>query len=521
MKNIIAKAEGNYPFTFYIEKAQSSEENGMMYVTGIASTVNIDHDKERMAAVALTKMANIINEKSVPLRLEHQKEDSAIVGQVNKAWVDERNQLWVKAVLDPSNATSQILYRSLKEGVKLGLSVGGRVKSAAREFSEATGKMVKTFYDVVLDEVSVTQKPANYDAWLFAKSIISKGEDSSKYKDTNLYREFLFENPQLDYLQVFEKSIPGQEWKKVESQLTKNEAMDENTKDKETEKATDVDTETKPDAKDETAKSYVSQATFKEFEKTVADGFEKLASLFSKAMETETKPKEDAEKDAESDKKDTAETAAKGEEAMDTNNPDKAKEETEVAAKDGEDAKETETEAKAESESNSSDSSKPKEETKQYGGEYQMDTVKSAVRKIKDVLAKSGIDMTEKAEVKKSSVHPLDEFVGALTTAFESVVEKSQKDGKRILGLESSLHEAIKNSDELQKSIKEFLAIPGKKQSVSLGMPYMVTKEGRRYSLLAKEVGADIKKSADNKGKTFKDVYKTEYSSIKEEDSVM
>jgi phage head maturation protease len=157
MSKVISKAEGNFEFTFYIEKAIAEKEGGKLFVQGVASTMNVDHDSERMSGSALKQMATIINTKTVPLRIEHQKSDDAIVGDVNKAWIDDRGQLWIKAELDPENPMSKILHDSLQKGVKLGLSVGGRVKKAFRELAEGAGKMVKTFYDVVLDEVSVTQ----------------------------------------------------------------------------------------------------------------------------------------------------------------------------------------------------------------------------------------------------------------------------------------------------------------------------------------------------------------------------
>ena len=156
-KNKIIKieADGDFPFSFYIEKAIPDGDEENMTIKGVASTVNIDHDNERMSPEALQSMAEIINEKSVPLRVEHQKDDNAIVGNVNKAWVDSRNQLWIEAALDKSHPGASMLYKALKTGAKLGLSVGGRVKHAMKDLSESAGKMIKTFYNVVLDEVSV------------------------------------------------------------------------------------------------------------------------------------------------------------------------------------------------------------------------------------------------------------------------------------------------------------------------------------------------------------------------------
>src|SRR3990172_6785786 len=102
-KRLIAQASGEFPFVFYIEKAVPTEENNELFVEGIASTTNVDHDNERMSEHALKQMASIVNSESVPLRIEHQKGDGAIVGKVFKAWIDERNQLWIKAMLDKTN----------------------------------------------------------------------------------------------------------------------------------------------------------------------------------------------------------------------------------------------------------------------------------------------------------------------------------------------------------------------------------------------------------------------------------
>src|SRR5262249_4210407 len=162
-----------------------------------------------------------INFDGVPLRVEHSKADSAIIGQVSKAWVDDRNQLHIQAELDKAHPVSPILHSSMKQGLKMGLSVGGLIKRAAREFSEAVGKNVKTFYDVMLKEVSVTPRPANYDSWVIAKSIATNEVEAEGLRKSNFYNMFLNENPQLDYLQVFSKSIPDKEWRRVESSITK------------------------------------------------------------------------------------------------------------------------------------------------------------------------------------------------------------------------------------------------------------------------------------------------------------
>lgn len=217
--NVVAKFEGDAKFLFRIEKADVSynkEDEGKMILMGVASSANIDHDQERMALPALQRMASIINEKSVPLRIEHQKSDEAIVGKVIAGSVDERGNLNIKAELDPGDPRSKQIYDAMKSGTKLGYSVGGRVKSAVREMAEGMGKKIKTFYDVILDEVSLTPRPANFDAYAIAKSIANNNEEADTFRFTPVYNNFLFENPQLDYLAVIEKSIPDSKWVKVD-----------------------------------------------------------------------------------------------------------------------------------------------------------------------------------------------------------------------------------------------------------------------------------------------------------------
>jgi hypothetical protein len=118
-----------------------------------------------------------------------------------------------------------MLWKGLEAGAKFGFSVGGSVKRAMRELNEGIGKLVKTFYDVELKEVSITPKPANFDAWLVNHYFAKSYEDAKNYYDNfTFYNKFLSENPQLDYLAVFEKSI-GDKWIKVDSNNSNNKQM--------------------------------------------------------------------------------------------------------------------------------------------------------------------------------------------------------------------------------------------------------------------------------------------------------
>lgn len=201
---------GGAPFQIFVEKATvAGNTDGRMIVEGLATTTNVDHDQERMSPEAIKAMEDEINKNGVPLISEHSKEWDGVLGHVFKAWVDERNQLHVQAELDKDMSKSKDLYTALKKGAQLGLSIAGIVKKAGLEMVEGIGKKCKTFYDVLLKEVSVTNRPSNFDTWLIAKGIAKSREKGmyEKYLNTNSYQEYLKCNPKLDWQYAIAKSV--------------------------------------------------------------------------------------------------------------------------------------------------------------------------------------------------------------------------------------------------------------------------------------------------------------------------
>jgi hypothetical protein len=513
------EAEGEFPFTFYIEKAVASTENEEMILEGIASTTNVDHDNERMSKDALRAMEATINKEGVPLRVEHQKDAAAVIGRVFKAWVDERNQLHIRASLDKSHPVSPILHHSMKEqGVKMGLSVGGVVKSAMKEFSESVGGLVKTFYDVALQEVSVTPRPANYDSWLVAKSIAKDTKEAEKYSENvGLRKEFLFENSQLDYLQAFAKSVPDKAWRKVETtDINKNEnnmAKDNINKDNEHDTT-------------DTAKS-VSRPEFDGLSKAVQDligavskGFDGIGTLIGKMGDgpkdqvnpSKAKPEDESpaakssEKDEETEKaEDDKEDTEKSEDTDDMKEKSEDKDDTEKAAKDDTYDMETVTRSiatidKLSKKLDGMKKAEEKEETEKAEDKDEEDAEKSE-------------DKDETAE-KSSKHHPLDVFVVKMTDLMEKAVGRMEGKGKRVLGFEKSFAEDVQSDPALQTELMKLLKMPGFKKSVAMGVPMMVTKDGKRYPLMA--VPEQVEKSADTP-KDFKTLYKSRYSSGSQE----
>lgn len=534
---MVLEASGEFPFQFFIEKAVASEVEDDFILEGIASTTNVDHDNERMSAEALRAMESAINNGGVPLRVEHSKEANAIIGNVFKAWVDDRNQLHIQARLDKSHPVSPILFSSMKQGAKMGLSVGGVVKRATREFVESTGKMIKTFFDVALNEVSVTPRPANYDSWLVAKSIKTEGEDGDRFRGTAFYNEFLFENPQLDYLQAFAKSVPDKAWHKV---VTKNNS----------EHMTTEETEEKKKATEEhDTEKAVSRQEFNALVKAMGEGFKSVLSVLkmSESAADQDNPKEEKPKDVGDKSRKSIDEPAK-----DQNNPDEKKDDPEMKAKsetDGTDtegarekkksATEEEKYGRKSEETETTKTSETADEKKARKGEDTTDEydIEHITRSIK-AIQKVGETMTETTEEKKKSSTEADEekktrktevetettkgmqidqFVAVVTKTLQQMAEKMEKSGTTVIGFQKSMIDAIREDPETQSALAEMLKQPGFKKSVSRGVPYVATKEGKLMALTMTDVGTPtFEKSKNMEGKTFKDVYQSEYSSIRQ-----
>ena len=511
---ITLEATGEFPFEFFIEKAVPTDDENEMILEGVASTTNVDHDHERMTKEAIDSMARVINEKGVPLRVEHSKEDDAVIGSVYQATVDERNQLHIKARLDKSHLTATTLYRAMKTGSKMGFSVGGIVKHAMQEFSEKLGKVVKTFYDVALNEVSVTPRPANYDSWAIAKSLAKDSVEADRLRGTDVYTRFLFENPHLDYLQAFAKSVPDEAWHKTQPQIN-SEYMAKDT--------------TKETATEDTTKA-VSRSEFNTLSSLMSKGFESISAVLSKMTNDAMDQNHPDEK-----KDDPEKVTAKAEDgAEDQNNPDKKKPEPEK-----ETAKATETETETKEKTSDKETETEKKADDSTDGEYDLETVKAMIKSMdslserlsktetketetetKEKATETETETKEKSEDKDEDTttkaeHPVDALVMSMAKAMLAMGESLEKDGKRLPGLERNFISKMQHDPEFQKELKNLMAVPGFKKSVSMGVAYVPTKEGGRLPLSLIAAGSTtIAKSADAKGKTFADVYKSEFSSF-------
>jgi hypothetical protein len=165
------------------------DENGQMFIEGIASTTEIDLTNERMSPTAIAKMAARLVGK--PLRSEHGKGWDDRIGEIIKAVVinDKFNKpaLWIKARLfDWSSKAKDLFHLLFDEQGKMGLSVAGVVptRGIVKELVAGIGKFISTYIDVEPTEVSVTDHPANLGTFALA---VTKSFEKSIQDEDDLY----------------------------------------------------------------------------------------------------------------------------------------------------------------------------------------------------------------------------------------------------------------------------------------------------------------------------------------------
>lgn len=135
-------------------------------VTGLASNTSLDLTGERMADSAINAMIKSIETNRIYLNNEHGSDWDDDFGEVTRLWATDAHEMMMEAELDPDHYRTKTLIKALDKGKKLGLSIGGYVKEAAREWFAAADRMVMTYKDISLFHVAITGTPAVAETWV-------------------------------------------------------------------------------------------------------------------------------------------------------------------------------------------------------------------------------------------------------------------------------------------------------------------------------------------------------------------
>ena len=155
-----------FKYTFPIEKAERREDG--LFLTGLATGPELDGDGDRLAPEVMFDFAKQINSQGgiplterIPYRDAHAKDGVwRDLGWVTKAWVTDSGHLGVEVQLDEESEAARFLHKQVQRGKQFGMSVGGKVIDWGYEYVAEIGKSVRTFRNVVLNEISNTTKPS-------------------------------------------------------------------------------------------------------------------------------------------------------------------------------------------------------------------------------------------------------------------------------------------------------------------------------------------------------------------------
>lgn len=175
-------------FKFFTNTLKAIKEGNTRYITGIASSTSIDRENDRMSESALHTMkataeANLTiftnHEYKVPDDLFGSCTEATVKAQKDKepivikstdgsieitTFTPQEFEVKIKVVSDEVNPKAGQLYKAIEEGVNLGFSIGGVVKSAQKVLDAATEKVFNLIESIDLYEISVVGIPANADA---------------------------------------------------------------------------------------------------------------------------------------------------------------------------------------------------------------------------------------------------------------------------------------------------------------------------------------------------------------------
>lgn len=184
-------------FKFFTNTIKAVEENGSRYIVGVASSTSIDRDNDRMSEAALQTMkstaeANLTlytnHEYKIPddlfgscveATIKAQRDETPIVVKNNNneeeifTFSPQSLEIKIKVVSDSVNQKAGQIYQALKEGVNIGLSIGGAVKKLVTVKDAINGTVHNLIDSIDLYEISVVGIPSNADAMnlAIAKSI--------------------------------------------------------------------------------------------------------------------------------------------------------------------------------------------------------------------------------------------------------------------------------------------------------------------------------------------------------------
>jgi len=395
-----AMEQKRFSFSMPIVKAYISKTTGKKVLEGVASTTDKDLHGDRMSPQAIQTMADSIKQlkkKHGTLNAEHDKSWMSELGDITDLEVDKNNKLVMTAELDNSPLADTLWYKLTEQKKKLGLSIGGFVKSFRIEIDEKTKEYMRVFEDIVLDHIAVVSQPANPNTYVsaIAKSVNGiqpgVGADQEEEVELNLLNNQeemttkKAQDTELEKNEQTQEEVSEGQATEVEETATEGQAEETSTE----ESAEEVKTEEAPAEQAEESKE---EAPAEEAKEEVAEEKAEEVKEESTTEETEVdKTEPEQEEKSFATKTDLSEMEARIMEAMKS-----------LVAKGTEESAEQVEEKKEEAEAEA-------EEAKEEAAETE-EVEKSALEKDVEAL-KSKVEAMEKVAVtKRKTATEADKF---------------------------------------------------------------------------------------------------------------
>lgn len=160
------------PFKYTIPVLRAtSNEAGELFLEGEASGPEVDTFGTRIDPSLLVHFAEQIVTRAsigdpIPYRDTHGQGvtgDNPVMsdlGELVAAVLTPEDHLLVRVRLDKENPAALYLHKQITRGKRFGMSIGGTVVDFADEYVRETGRIVRTFKNVVLDHIANTSQPS-------------------------------------------------------------------------------------------------------------------------------------------------------------------------------------------------------------------------------------------------------------------------------------------------------------------------------------------------------------------------
>lgn len=168
--------KGMIPSHTQITETQPNGETKTRYrLQGIASTISLDRDCERVSKACLNDMVKKIKEKKLPIFGNHEHSWENMLGYADDGEV-ENNQMVVNIITDYAETNLKVpqLIGKLDAGMPVALSIGGNVIDSIEAWEPSLKKNIKIIEKVDLLETSIVGIASNPDAYLSLPTQIIK-----------------------------------------------------------------------------------------------------------------------------------------------------------------------------------------------------------------------------------------------------------------------------------------------------------------------------------------------------------